>query len=182
MGRVSRLRHTCSQDELGMDERQDFGSYLRSERELRQIPLGEMAAVTKIPVRTLERLERGDWDTLPPRIFVRGFVRSYGRHLGIEGETTSRFCDALGRIRSREDRQVERVGDAATVEGSRRRFGLALFVLILLIIVTITFSVLWGVGSHASAQAARMHAPSAPAVGLASAAPPQRSLVRFGLA
>jgi cytoskeletal protein RodZ len=128
-----------------MDARREFGDYLRAERELRRIPLAEVAEATKIPVRALESLEEGQWDGLPAMIFVRGFVQSYGRHLGIEQEAGGRFRDAVALAKRKDESRIQQpVGDSATAVGMRRRFGLALFVIILLIIVTITFSVLWG--------------------------------------
>ena len=82
------------------DEQRAFGSYLRAERELRQIPLEEVAAATKIPAHSLELLEQGAWDQLPAEIFVRGFVRSYARHLGLpRREAEGRYRELVRRLR-----------------------------------------------------------------------------------
>jgi cytoskeletal protein RodZ len=136
-----------------MDAKQDLGSYLCAERQLRQISLREVAEATKIPLHSLELLERGCWDELPGEVFLRGFVCSYARHLGIAEEAYDRFHQAQVLTERREAARSEPVGEAATAVGTRQRFGLALFVIILLIIVTITFSLVWGVGPHASAYA-----------------------------
>src|SRR4051812_325633 len=61
-----------------------LGSYLRREREQRQISLAELAQTTRIPIRILEQLESDDHARLPADVFVRGFLRSYARVLGVD--------------------------------------------------------------------------------------------------
>jgi cytoskeletal protein RodZ len=138
-----------------MDETRAFGNYLRSERELRQIPLSEIATATKIPLHTLQRLEMGDWNDLPAKVFVRGFVRSYANHIGLSAdEACQRFDGTLVEVKRRQAKPPEAVGDAAAVMGGgQRRFGLALVVIIILIIATITLSLIWRRGASADPQA-----------------------------
>lgn len=64
-----------------------FGEHLRRERELRGIPLEEVCAATRISMRFLEALERGDWRELPGGVFRRGFIRSVSRFLGLDEES-----------------------------------------------------------------------------------------------
>jgi len=66
--------------------RRSFGEELRRERELRQVTLREVAEATKINLRFLEALENNDFDILPGGFFVRGFIKSFARHLGINEE------------------------------------------------------------------------------------------------
>lgn len=42
-----------------------------------------VARVTRIQLRTLERLEEGRFDELPADVFVRGFIRNYARCVGL---------------------------------------------------------------------------------------------------
>jgi cytoskeletal protein RodZ len=126
---------------------------LRKERELRQIPLSEVARSTKIPLRTLESLEDGSWDNFPAEVFVRGFVKSYARHVGlVVDETCQRYIEVL-EARRKSEEVIQPVGEAASEVGGKRRFGVALFVLILLIIATITLSIIWRRGASADTQA-----------------------------
>jgi hypothetical protein len=46
--------------------------------------LDDVAKVTKIQPRILERLEAGRLDGLPAEVFVRGFVRSFARCVGLD--------------------------------------------------------------------------------------------------
>jgi hypothetical protein len=71
-------------------ERVQFGGRLRDKREERHLSLGDLAKLTKIPERSLERLESGRFDELPAEVFVRGFVRSYARAVGLDPEDMAR--------------------------------------------------------------------------------------------
>ena len=62
-----------------------IGLYLARERRMRGISLDELADITKIPRRSLERLEAGAFDRDPDG-FVRGFVRSVAFGLGLSPE------------------------------------------------------------------------------------------------
>lgn len=154
-----------------LNQAQTFGSYLRSERELRQITLAEVSAVTKIPLRTLEHLEEGQWDELPPQVFVRGFVRSYARCLRMcEQEATRAYERALDRAQRpaakppRSDAASDAPPDAEPDILGRRRFELALLVIIVVILATITLSLLWRRGGHTDIQAQVVPQGASPAV------------------
>ena len=76
-------------------ERVAFGSELKREREVRALTIGAIASMTKIPPRALERLEAGRFEELPAEVFVRGFVRSYARCVGLDAEEAVRRYGAL---------------------------------------------------------------------------------------
>lgn len=67
--------------------RESIGEYLARERELRGISLDELAESTRIPLRSLERLEAGAFDRDPDG-FARGFVRTVAEALGLEPDQT----------------------------------------------------------------------------------------------
>jgi len=62
-----------------------IGFYLARERRMRGISIDELADLTKIPRRSLERLEAGAFDRNPDG-FVRGFVRTVAVGLGLSPE------------------------------------------------------------------------------------------------
>src|SRR6185436_7526668 len=64
-----------------------FGACLRRAREARALTLGDVSAATKVPRSALELLEAGTLAGLPAHVFVRGFIRSYARTVGLP-ETT----------------------------------------------------------------------------------------------
>jgi cytoskeleton protein RodZ len=60
------------------------GAILRAEREARGLTVEEIAERVKFSVRQVEALEHDDAEHLPQGTFLRGFVRSYARVLGME--------------------------------------------------------------------------------------------------
>jgi Helix-turn-helix domain len=64
--------------------------WLRAGRAHRGMSLEDVAKVTKIQPRILERLEAGKLEGLPAEVFVRGFVRSFARCVGLHEEEALR--------------------------------------------------------------------------------------------
>lgn len=62
------------------------GTKLREARARRKLSLEEAEAETKIRVRYLQAIENEEWDQLPEDTYVRAFIRTYGRFLGLDGE------------------------------------------------------------------------------------------------
>jgi cytoskeletal protein RodZ len=63
-----------------------LGTVLRTAREARFIDLARVERDTKIRVRYLSALERGDYGDLPGSLYTRGFLRNYGLYLGLDPE------------------------------------------------------------------------------------------------
>jgi transcriptional regulator with XRE-family HTH domain len=81
-----------------------FGAELRRERELRGIPLREIAEATKVNLRFLEALERDDFSGLPGGLFTRGFIRAYAHHIGADPD---RLVNAyLYQVNQEQERQA----------------------------------------------------------------------------
>lgn len=64
-----------------------IGEYLRRQRILRDMSIEELSALTRIPLRSLDRLERGEFDGETDG-FVRGFVRTVAQALGLDADST----------------------------------------------------------------------------------------------
>lgn len=129
-----------------------FGSCLRRAREERSLTLGDVSASTKVPRAALEQLESGALSSLPAPVFVRGFIRSYAKAVGIpEARPLSLFDRAVNAqdeaVRVKEESPVVDLSLAGGIpeeeeSGRRRGLGLAVFVFILVLIATITLSLL----------------------------------------
>jgi len=63
---------------------ESFGKYIKGERERRGVSLEEISRITKVGQGQLKAIENDDFAALPPIAFVKGFVRAYARHIGIE--------------------------------------------------------------------------------------------------
>ncbi|MFM8314266.1 MAG: helix-turn-helix domain-containing protein, partial [Deltaproteobacteria bacterium] len=73
---------------------QQFGQYLKSEREKRGVRLEEIASSTKIHIQNLNLMEEDRWKDLPQEPFIRGFISAYARYLGLDNkETLKLFSD-----------------------------------------------------------------------------------------
>jgi Uncharacterized protein conserved in bacteria len=136
----------------------NFGTFLKEERERRQVSLAEISQSTKLSVSSLKLMEEGKLDDLPPDVFVRGFIRSYAKTLGISSSEPLGLLDQILSERRRAadpplviTRRPSRkpgldkplpselpVEDEA--QAPRRGIGLAVFVIIVLLIATITLS------------------------------------------
>jgi cytoskeletal protein RodZ len=64
-----------------MDE---LGSILQEAREARGLTLDQVEAELKIRAKFLSALEDGRYDSLPTAVHVRGYLRNYARHLGLD--------------------------------------------------------------------------------------------------
>src|ERR1700689_722960 len=67
-----------------VDARGNPAIWLRAGRSRRKLSLEDVARITKIQTRILEKLEAGRIDGLPAEVFVRGFVRSFARCVGLD--------------------------------------------------------------------------------------------------
>lgn len=76
--------------------RQTFCDYLVRARRQRGMSIDEISGVTRIPVRSLERLESGKFEELPGDVFVRGFLRSYARCVGLDTDEAIRRYTSCG--------------------------------------------------------------------------------------
>lgn len=95
MNRESNLQRTSSPSHIGTAE-MSLAMWLRNGRAQKNLSLEDVARITKIQVRTLERLEAGRLDGLPAEVFVKGFVRSFARCVGLdEDEALRRYTACL---------------------------------------------------------------------------------------
>lgn len=64
----------------------ELGPILRARREELGLTYGDITAQIRVKERYLEAIENEAWENLPPPAFVRGFIRSYARVLGLPEE------------------------------------------------------------------------------------------------
>lgn len=77
---------------------QTLGEFLRHEREKRSITLEQVASASKISVRLLHALEADHYAEMPAKPFIRGFVNSYCRFIGLDSkEVLTRFESFIDR-------------------------------------------------------------------------------------
>lgn len=121
---------------------ESIGRYLKTEREVRQISLEELAQTTRIPLRHLTSLEDDRLEKLPGDVFVRGFLKSYAKAIGITIDEVLRRYEEQSRssaLPSSEPSSAPITGIAGPERG--RRFGLAIALVIILILFTLALSI-----------------------------------------
>ena len=137
-------------------ETANFGTVLRKARERRQVSLADVARQTKVSITALQLLEAGKFADLPHETFVRGFIRSYARTVGISHvEPLSLFDEAVAARRNTETALMPSLAPRTQTvpvvpppeangeddaQPPRHGIGLAVFVIIVLLIATITLS------------------------------------------
>jgi hypothetical protein len=152
------------------EERVQFGARLKQQREARALSVPDVVKMTKIPERSLLFLEGGAFDELPAEVFVRGFLKSYCRAVGLDADELIGVYEGLtAKERKRPLPSLARVGVPARAEEHRAperepapkpdddhailsalsgagkgtgRMGLTLAVIILVIVATLTLSLL----------------------------------------
>ena len=107
-----------------------LGGLFRQTRERQRLSLEQIASKTRIQQHHLQALEEEDFARLPAKVFVKGFVRSYARALGLDEDnaiqlfltSSSNFYD-----RAQEEQQHSQV----TLQAAHRKRFNWNFVLIL---------------------------------------------------
>jgi cytoskeletal protein RodZ len=88
-----------------------FGQYLRRQRILRGISRNEVLRVTKVSLEYVEALENDQFDKLPPRAFVVGFLRVLCRYAGLDvDEVVNRFLAESAQRKGLEETRTAEVG------------------------------------------------------------------------
>ena len=59
------------------------GDYLKTRRKARGVSLKTVSKDTKVSLSKLESLERNDFENLPNKIYIEGYIKSYAKSIGI---------------------------------------------------------------------------------------------------
>lgn len=73
----------------------ELGLKLRQAREQKGYSIGEVAERLKLPARQVEGLESGSYEGMPELVFVRGFLRTYGRFLDLDDNEVATLLDRI---------------------------------------------------------------------------------------
>jgi len=110
-----------------------IGQELRRERELRSIPLKEIADQTKINIRFLRALEEDRLDMMPEKFFTRGIIRSYAKYLGLDEQSI--LNTYLESLQAQGERQAVKKEKAEDEESPRKKNFLFIISLIIVFVV-----------------------------------------------
>ncbi|MBA4044840.1 MAG: DUF4115 domain-containing protein [Erythrobacter sp.] len=103
--------HDNGADSANLPPAAGAGAQLRAAREALRLDLAHIAAETRIPVRHLEAIEEGNFESLPSRAYAIGFSRTYAKAVGLDA---AKITDVVrGELA---DGSMRRVTSASTME------------------------------------------------------------------
>lgn len=68
---------------------QTLGAIFKAARIEKKLTLEDVEKTTKIRKKYLTAIEEGDYDSLPPAAFTRGFIKNYSEYLDLNSQTLS---------------------------------------------------------------------------------------------
>ncbi len=107
---------------------EELGLVLRSEREKRNLSLDDVAETLKVSAKVLRGIEAGDKESLPHAVYVRGFILSYGKMLGLD---TSEFLTIEG-LYDADEVHVAQYKEINSIHTSRGKGPIILIVVVFL--------------------------------------------------
>lgn len=113
------------------------GRYLRERREARNMSIEEVARATRVPISSVERIESDQYDELPGEVFVRGFLRSYAKAVGLDPDEVLARYTASRRVAWVTPLPIS----SPTRPARSRRYGVAIAFVLLLILFTLALSI-----------------------------------------
>jgi hypothetical protein len=115
-----------------------FGRYLQSMRLAKKISLEKVSEETRIATSNLQLIEKEDLEALPDEVFVKGFLRSYARAIGADGEEAVKLYEA--RIN-----MISRLADAGSFSPRSSLFAWRNLILSIGVILAVIALSLYGV-------------------------------------
>lgn len=102
-----------------------FGDRLKHAREAKAVSIHDVAAATRISERYLNALERDDLETLPGRVFAKGYIKSYAEFLDLDAQPLLEAYDVEERKRGRgtEDDERRKLEELARLVNARPATG-----------------------------------------------------------
>ncbi len=115
-----------------------LGEFLQQIRQQRGITLEQAASQTKISLRMLRALEQNDFTQIPSEVFVKGFVRSYARFLGLdEREVIRRYPESISKFNAKIP-EVEAPKDLSVHSPSKQGWAIKLMVGVVVVLMGMT--------------------------------------------
>lgn len=125
--------------EIEPDKEKGFGNLLKSEREKKGLSISQVAEITRLREHYVEALENEDWEKLPARVFVKGFIRSYALSIDLDLNQVMRVFEKSAPQVKEEDFSKALI----TAEKSKNRIIYLLIPLIAIAAILIYFASGW---------------------------------------
>ncbi len=91
--------HSADRDVASREPHEpSFGSRLREAREARGLDLEACANTLRLPARVLRKLELDQYDGTDSKVYLRSYLATYGRYLGINEESIQVEVDRIRQV------------------------------------------------------------------------------------
>ncbi|HBE80551.1 MAG TPA: hypothetical protein DDW65_22610 [Firmicutes bacterium] len=94
----------------------EIGEYLHQIREEKNISLKEIQEATKISMRYLEAIDRGDLDGIPGDVYRKGFLVNFANAIGLDGQAV---LQKYNQMKTAEEEEVRQIQHQVAVQESR---------------------------------------------------------------
>ncbi|MCD6221220.1 helix-turn-helix domain-containing protein [bacterium] len=113
-------------------ERDRIKDILKEEREKKNIKIDEIVEKTRIPLKYVELLEKGQWDKFPSKVHLLGYMKIYCEYIGFD---ENRIEEILSEFKNEEDEENEEEIENNNKDGKEK----VLVIILPLIFFTIYF-------------------------------------------
>lgn len=127
------------------------GARLRAAREALRLELAHVAAETRIPLRHLEAIEEGNFESLPSRAYAIGFSRTFAKALGLnDAEITDAVRAELadGTMRRNAPSSAMEPGDPGRLPSAGLAWAAAFAALVLMVGAFSYYNAYFGAGTE----------------------------------
>ncbi len=69
-----------------LEKIENLGQYLKNIREEKKIPVAQVAQELKTSMDIIQAIDNNEYERLPAPIYVKGYLRSYAKYMGLDGE------------------------------------------------------------------------------------------------
>jgi len=125
-------------------EKDKISDILREEREKRKISIEEITEKTRIPLKYIQLLEKGQWDKFPSKVHLLGYMKIYCEYIGFEEKKIKEILSVFKNEEKEEEKEeIENYNDdGKNVKGKKEKIFLIVIPLIFFIIYFFTFYLL----------------------------------------
>ena len=89
------MEYEARDESVGEDSFRQIGAEVNSARLARGIEISELSQLLRISKHHLKSIESGDFDALPGRTYVAGYLRSFAQQVGLDGAVLAQRYRAL---------------------------------------------------------------------------------------
>lgn len=96
-------------DAQELTDKVTIGSFLKRERESKQLSLKKISSKTKISISLLEQLENDNFESLPNQAYLKGFVRAYAQVLNQNLQLCQEILDHTYKTLGNSEQNIKKI-------------------------------------------------------------------------